>query len=129
MQTVTGTAATIGSPAIVARGLVKRFGSVRAVDDLSFEVVPGRVTGFVGPNGAGKSTTLRILLGLVEPDAGNAVLVSSHLLSEMAQMADDVIVIDHGRLRYQGSIADLTKAGDESLEDVFLEMTDEEGIR
>jgi ABC-2 type transport system ATP-binding protein len=61
--------------------------------------------------------------------AGNAVLVSSHLLSEMAQMADDVIVIDHGRLRYQGSIADLTKAGDESLEDVFLEMTDEEGIR
>jgi ABC-2 type transport system ATP-binding protein len=61
--------------------------------------------------------------------AGNGVLVSSHLLSEMAQMADDVIVIDHGRLRYQGSIADLTKAGDESLEDVFLEMTDEEGIR
>jgi ABC-2 type transport system ATP-binding protein len=72
MQTVTGTAATIGSPAIVARGLVKRFGSVRAVDDLSFEVVPGRVTGFVGPNGAGKSTTLRALLGLVRPTTGTA---------------------------------------------------------
>jgi ABC-2 type transport system ATP-binding protein len=237
MQTVIGAAPTIGSPAIVARGLVKRFGSVTAVDDLSFEVVPGRVTGFVGPNGAGKSTTLRILLGLpygsadrpartigavlevqsfhplrsgrnhlrvlaaasgiperrvgevleivdlqsaadrkaggyslgmrqrlglavallgdpkvlvldepangLDPHGirwlrqtvrrvaadGNAVLVSSHLLGEMAQVADDVIVIDHGRLRYQGSIADLTKAGAESLEDVFLELTDEEGIR
>ena len=44
------------TPAIVARNLTKRFGSVTAVDALSFEVVPGRVTGFVGPNGAGKTT-------------------------------------------------------------------------
>ncbi len=57
--------APLGSPAIVARGLTKRFGRVTAVDDLSFEVLPGRVTGFLGPNGAGKSTTLRMLLGLV----------------------------------------------------------------
>ena len=68
MQTATGSKTGIGSPAIVARGLTKRFGRVTAVDDLSFEVVPGSVTGFVGPNGAGKSTTLRMLLGLVEPD-------------------------------------------------------------
>ena len=46
-----------------------------AVDGLSFEVVPGRVTGFVGPNGAGKSTTLRMLLGLVEPDDGSATVL------------------------------------------------------
>ncbi len=250
MQVSTGSRTAVGSPAIGARGLTKRFGSVTAVDDLSFEVAPGRVTGFVGPNGAGKSTALRMVLGLVEPDAGTAsvlgfpyrstdrpvrtigavlevqsfhplrsgrnhlrvlaaasgiapervdeildavglweaanrkaggyslgmrqrlglaaallgepsvlvldepangldphgirwlretlrsfagegkaVLVSSHLLSEMAQMADDVIVIDRGRLRYQGSVADLTKAGAESLEDVFLELTAEEGIR
>jgi ABC-2 type transport system ATP-binding protein len=225
----TGTARSIGSPAIAARGLTKRFGRVRAVDDLSFEVRPGRVTGFLGPNGAGKSTTMRMVLGLVRPTAGsatvlglpyasierpatavgavlevqsfhpqrtarnhlrvlaaasgvpdarvdevlalvdltdaadrkaggyslgmrqrlglaealvgdprvlildepangldpqgirwlreflrqfaangNAVLVSSHLLSEMAQMADEVIVIDHGRLVRQGSLAELT---------------------
>ncbi len=225
----TGTARSIGSPAIAARGLTKRFGRVQAVDDLSFEVRPGRVTGFLGPNGAGKSTTMRMVLGLVRPTAGsatvlglpyasierpatavgavlevqsfhpqrtgrnhlrvlaaasgvpdarvdevlalvdltdaadrraggyslgmrqrlglagallgdprvlildepangldpqgirwlreflrefaangNAVLVSSHLLSEMAQMADEVIVIDHGRLVRQGSLADLT---------------------
>ena len=231
-----GAAREIGSPAIVARGLTKRFGAVTAVQDLSFEVRPGQVTGFLGPNGAGKSTTMRMVLGLVRPDVGlgdacsacrtrastararrsgavlevqsfhplrtgrnhlrvlaaasgiddarvdvvleqvgltdaadrkaggyslgmrqrlglagallgdpailildepangldpqgirwlreflrwfaangNAVLVSSHLLSEMAQMADDLIVIDHGRLVRQGSIADLT-AGHASL--------------
>ena len=62
----------IGSPAIVARGLRKRFGSVEAVRDLSFEVRPGQVTGFLGPNGAGKSTTMRMVLGLVRPTAGSA---------------------------------------------------------
>jgi ABC-2 type transport system ATP-binding protein len=221
-----------GSPAIVARKLTKRFGDVTAVQDLSFEVRPGRVTGFLGPNGAGKSTTLGMLLGLVRPSEGdatvlgmpyrsldrpgrivgavletqsfhplrsgrnhlrvlaaasgiprarvdevleqvglggavgrkagkyslgmrqrlglagallgdprvlildepangldpegirwlrellrefayrgNAVLVSSHLLAEMAQMADDVIVIHRGRLIRQGTIDELTNGG------------------
>jgi ABC-2 type transport system ATP-binding protein len=221
-----------GSPAIVARRLTKRFGDVTAVQDLSFEVRPGRVTGFLGPNGAGKSTTLGMLLGLVRPSEGeatvlgmpyrsldrpahligavletqsfhplrsgrnhlrvlaaasgiprarvddvleevglggavgrkagkyslgmrqrlglagallgdprvlildepangldpqgirwlrellrefayrgNSVLVSSHLLAEMAQMADDVIVIHRGRLIRQGTIDELTNGG------------------
>ena len=52
--------------------LSKSFGPVRAVSDLSFEVEAGRITGFLGPNGAGKSTTIRMLLGLVAPDAGTA---------------------------------------------------------
>ena len=51
--------------------LTKRFGATVAVDDLSFSVSPGNVTGFLGPNGAGKSTTLRALLGIVVPDAGS----------------------------------------------------------
>ena len=62
---------------IVIDHLVKTFGSVRAVDDLSFTVHPGRVTGFLGPNGAGKTTTLRILLGLVSPTAGTATIGGS----------------------------------------------------
>jgi ABC-2 type transport system ATP-binding protein len=53
-------------------GLTKRFGDVTAVDNLSFRLEPGTVTGFLGPNGAGKSTTLRMLLGLVRPTAGRA---------------------------------------------------------
>jgi ABC-2 type transport system ATP-binding protein len=63
-----------GMEIIQAHGLTKRFGSVRAVDDLSFSVPRGSVTGFLGPNGAGKTTTLRMLLGLVTPDAGTATI-------------------------------------------------------
>jgi ABC-2 type transport system ATP-binding protein len=59
---------------ISVRGLSKDFGSFRAVDDLTFEVAPGRVTGFLGPNGAGKTTTLRMLLGLVRPTSGEALI-------------------------------------------------------
>jgi ABC-2 type transport system ATP-binding protein len=60
--------------AITVRGLTKRFGGVLAVDDLSFDVEPGTLTGFVGPNGAGKTTTLRTILGLVRPTAGTALV-------------------------------------------------------
>jgi ABC-2 type transport system ATP-binding protein len=62
-----------GLPIEVA-GLSKTFGGVRALDDLSFSVAPGVVTGFLGPNGAGKTTTLRCLLGLVTPTAGTATV-------------------------------------------------------
>ena len=55
-------------------GLTKRFGGTLAVDELSFTVPSGRVTGFVGPNGAGKSTTMRLILGLDAPDAGRALV-------------------------------------------------------
>ena len=59
---------------IEARELTKRHGSVPVVDRLSFSVRPGLVTGFVGPNGAGKSTTMRMMLGLDRPDAGEALI-------------------------------------------------------
>jgi len=54
--------------------LSKRFGPVKAVDDLSFAVRPGRVTGFLGPNGAGKITTMRVILGLDAPSSGRALV-------------------------------------------------------
>jgi energy-coupling factor transporter ATP-binding protein EcfA2 len=57
---------------IEARNLSKRYGGKLAVDDLSFTVTPGKVTGFLGPNGAGKSTTMRLLVGLDRPDTGHA---------------------------------------------------------
>jgi ABC-2 type transport system ATP-binding protein len=58
-------------PVIEVRGLSKRYGEKLAVDDLSFEVAPGMVTGFLGPNGAGKSTTMRMMLGLDRPTKGS----------------------------------------------------------
>ena len=58
-------------PVISAHGLTKSFGSVRALDQLDLAIARGEVHGFLGPNGAGKSTTIRILLGLLRPDAGS----------------------------------------------------------
>jgi ABC-2 type transport system ATP-binding protein len=224
--------------------LTKRYGATTAVDDLSFAVPAGSVTGFLGPNGAGKSTTLRVLLGLARPTAGRAtfdgvpygeladpartvgamlesdpfhpgrsgrdhlrvlatatgiaagrvdevldlvgltepagrraggyslgmrrrlglaaallggprvllldepangldphgirwlrdllrdhagrggtVLVSSHVLAEVALVAEQVVVIDRGRLLTSAPLGDLTGAGRSTLEDVFLELT------
>jgi len=59
---------------IEARGVSKTYGSTRAVNNLSFDVEPGVVTGFLGPNGAGKSTTLRIILGLDRPTSGTVTI-------------------------------------------------------
>jgi ABC-2 type transport system ATP-binding protein len=59
---------------IKARGLVKRYGSTAAVNDLSFTIRPGLVTGFLGPNGAGKTTTMRLILGLDYPSAGTVTV-------------------------------------------------------
>jgi ABC-2 type transport system ATP-binding protein len=64
--------------AIEVQNLSKTFGPVHAVRDLSFQVEPGRVTGFLGPNGAGKSTTLRMLLGLIHPTGGDATIDGRH---------------------------------------------------
>jgi ABC-2 type transport system ATP-binding protein len=59
---------------IEARGLVKRYGSTAAVNDLTFTIRPGLVTGFLGPNGAGKTTTMRLILGLDHPSAGTVTV-------------------------------------------------------
>ena len=59
---------------VEVRNLTKRFGGFTAVDDLSFTVEPGRITGFLGPNGAGKTTTLRMLLGLIRQSEGTATI-------------------------------------------------------
>ena len=71
------TTASLGTT-IDVTGLTKQFAAVRAVDDLTFSVGPGRVTGFLGPNGAGKTTTLRCLLGLVAPTSGTATIDGKH---------------------------------------------------
>lgn len=89
-----GGPSTGGDAGVVAvRGLSKRFGGgahpVHAVQDLSFRVLPGRVTGFLGPNGAGKTTTLRMLLGLVRPSAGEATIGGR----PYAQLADPLRVV------------------------------------
>jgi ABC-2 type transport system ATP-binding protein len=69
---------------ITVSQLTKEYGAVRAVDDLTFDVEPGRVTGFLGPNGAGKSTTMRVIMGLDQPSGGTA-LVNGQRLAELPE--------------------------------------------
>src|SRR5258705_4848147 len=71
---------------IEAQGLRKCYGATVAVDDLTFTVQPGTVTGFVGPNGAGKSTTMRMMLALDAPDAGE-VLIGGHRYRSLREPA------------------------------------------
>ena len=71
---MTGSTTTVDGGRIDVDRLTKRFGNLTAVDDLSFTVEPGRITGFLGPNGAGKTTTLRMVLGLVQPTSGTATI-------------------------------------------------------
>jgi ABC-2 type transport system ATP-binding protein len=74
---------------IVVSGLTKTFGTVKAVDNLSFEVPAGTITGFLGPNGAGKTTTLRCLLGLVGPTGGTAT-IGGRTYRDLARPAETV---------------------------------------
>jgi ABC-2 type transport system ATP-binding protein len=69
---------------IEARGLTKRYGDTLAVDNLSFSIAPGKITGFLGPNGAGKTTTMRMILGLDQPTSGD-VTVNGKRFAQLAQ--------------------------------------------
>jgi ABC-2 type transport system ATP-binding protein len=78
------------APPIEARGLLKRYGHVTAVDNVDLTVERGDVYGFLGPNGAGKTTTLRMLLGLIRPDSGEARLFGRDPLKEGVRALDGV---------------------------------------
>ncbi len=67
---------------IEARGLTKRYGEIRAVDDVSFEIGAGEVVGFLGPNGAGKTTTMRMLTGYLPPTDGTALVAGHDIFEE-----------------------------------------------
>lgn len=66
---------------IHTENLTRDFGSLRAVDQISFEVAPGRIFGFLGPNGSGKTTTIRLLLGLIKPTSGTAVVMGHDIIN------------------------------------------------
>jgi ABC-2 type transport system ATP-binding protein len=122
--------------AIQARGLGRSFGQVRALDDLSLEVPAGSVFGFLGPNGAGKTTTIRLLLGLIEPTSGSALVLGfdtrtqSHeiraragALLEHAGLYERLSAEDN--LRFQGRIARMPK---QQLDERIREMLTHLGL-
>ena len=79
---------------IEVRGLSKRYGDKIAVNNLSFSVAPGTVTGFLGPNGAGKTTTMRLILGLDYPDAGDVTIAGKHYAQLAYPMREVGALID-----------------------------------
>src|SRR5215469_12725382 len=79
---------------IEARGLTKRYGDTLAVDDLSFRVEPGKITGFLGPNGAGKTTTMRLILGLDQPSSGEVTVNGKPFRSSATPMRDVGALLD-----------------------------------
>ncbi len=81
---------------ISVRGLTKDYGTVRAVDALDFDVLPGKVTGFLGPNGAGKSTTMRIALGLDRATSGSATINGRSYASLSAPLHEVGALLDAG---------------------------------
>ena len=66
-------------PAIIAQNLTKRFGDFTAVNDVNFEVNPGEIFGFLGPNGSGKTTSIRMMLGLMKPTAGEVEVLNMNV--------------------------------------------------
>jgi ABC-2 type transport system ATP-binding protein len=117
---------------IEARGLTKRYGDKLAVDDLSFTVRPGVVTGFLGPNGAGKSTTMRLILGLDAPTGGSVTVNGRPYREHAAPLREvgallDARAVHPGRSAYNHLLALARTCGigrarvDEVVEAVGLE--------
>jgi ABC-2 type transport system ATP-binding protein len=88
----------VSTPSIEVVGLRKTYGSTVALDGMSFAVPPGRVTGFIGPNGAGKSTTMRVVLGLAAPDAGQALVFGQPYQCLSRPLSHVGAVLDAGAL-------------------------------
>jgi ABC-2 type transport system ATP-binding protein len=126
--------------AIETRGLIRRFGKVTAVDDLNLNVPAGSLFGLIGPNGAGKTTTLRMLAGLLEPNAGEIVInghVANHdwrqLRRQIGYMPDffgvyeDMLVWEY--LDFFARCYDLPAARRRQVTDELLELVDLAGKR
>ena len=89
---------------IAVDALTKNFGSICAVDNVSFDVTPGRVAGFIGPNGSGKTTTLRMLLGLVTPTSGEA-RIGGRRFADLEDPAREVGAVLEARAFHPGRTA------------------------
>jgi ABC-2 type transport system ATP-binding protein len=105
----------VSTDVISARRLVKTFGRTRALDELDLSVTSGEVHGFLGPNGSGKSTTIRVLLGLLRPDAGTATLLGGDPWADAVEL--------HRRLAYvPGDVTLWPKLSGGEIIDLFARL-------
>jgi len=101
---------TASHPAIDVHGLTKRFGSLTAVDDVSFDVPEGEIFGFLGPNGAGKTTLVRMLTTLIVPSEGSAMIAGCDVVQQPALVRREIGVIP------QAMTSDLDLTGYENID-------------
>ena len=96
---------------IELQGVTKRYGEHLAVDDLSFTVEPGVVTGFLGPNGAGKTTTMRVILGLASATAGTALIDGRPFRQAADPLREVGALLDSQRVSGAASRCVITSSG------------------
>lgn len=89
---------------IAVDGVTKRFGDLVAVDDISFEIPSGEVVGFLGPNGAGKTTTMRMLTGILEPDAGDVLFDGDSIAEDLTAAKERVGYLPEANPLYEEMI-------------------------
>ncbi len=131
-------AAVPNHQAVIVRDLTKDFGSFRAVDHISFEVPRGQIFGFLGPNGSGKTTTIRMLLGLLSPSDGTAIVLGEDVsrradrvrprvgyMSQRFSLYNDLTVIEN--LRFYGRTYGLKNAELHERIQFAIEMADLKG--
>lgn len=124
---------TNGLP-ISVRGLTKRFGSFTAVDNITFEVQPGEVVGYLGPNGSGKTTTIRMLCGILRPTAGSAQVMNMDVvrdpegvkrqigyMSQKFALYDDLTVLEN--LRFYAGVYEVSEEVEETQIAEILRLT------
>jgi len=126
--------------AVQAVSLSRRFGVVKAVRDLSFDVAPGEVFGLVGPDGAGKTTTLRMLCGLLDPDQGRAVVAGMDVARQLDAVKDAIgymaqkfglygdLTVEEN-LNFYGDLFNVVGQQREDLKQRLLKMTRMEPFR
>jgi ABC-2 type transport system ATP-binding protein len=119
-------------PAIIAQNLTKRFGDFTAVNEVSFEVYPGEIFGFLGPNGSGKTTSIRMMLGLMQPTAGKVEVLNMDVsesagkirprvgyMSQRFSLYNDLTVMQN--LKFYGAAYGLSNAGlQASIDDALV---------
>jgi ABC-2 type transport system ATP-binding protein len=120
-------------PILKADSLVKRYGNIHAVDDISFEVYPGEIFGFLGPNGAGKTTTIKIMSGLLKPDKGTVTIEGRDGGKSIGICPQHIVVWDnltcYEQILYLGKMYDMPSGEVEKRGKVLLESLGLYGIK
>jgi ABC-2 type transport system ATP-binding protein len=120
-------------PVLIADSLVKRFGDVVAVDNISFQICRGEIFGFLGPNGAGKTTSIRMMSGLLKPDSGSVTIDSSDNRKSIGICPQHIVIWENltcfEQILYMGKMYNLSSADARIRGKILLESLGLYGIK